>query len=188
VRRSLDQGLIATSTAAAAFLVHQARYLIVPDPTASDGHGYLGFAPEVLTFAFALSAGLALRSAMLRRAEDIRRRRHPLAEWARCCAVLMGVFTAQELLEGHAAALLDLTGTPVLAVLAALFGAALTVVLRRGRRTMVALARTMRGRVTAALPRAVRCVFLATTAASPPRSPVCGRMGAGRAPPLTVST
>lgn len=186
MRRSLDQGLIATSTAAAAFLVHELRYLLVPEPTAQDGHGYLAFAPEALAFAFALSVGCALRGALRHPPAHVRPALRPVVQWAACTVALLVIFGGQELMEGHAAGLLSGPGIAALVPLAGLFGALLVAVLRRGRQTISALARALRRRTAARLPRPARAFPCTAVDAVAPRLAILTRRGAGRAPPLTA--
>lgn len=186
VRRSLDQGLIATSTAAAAFFVHELRYLLAPEPTALDGHGYLAFAPEALAFAFALSIGLALRGALKQPPARVAPVLRPVVQWTACTVALLAIFGSQELLEGHATGLLSGQGVAAVVPLAALFGAALTAVLRRGRQTIAAFAQALRRRIVARLPRPVRRCSCTAAHTVAPRLPILARRGAGRAPPLTA--
>jgi hypothetical protein len=186
VRRSLDQGLIATSTAAAAFLVHQTRYLLVPDAAASDDHGYLSFAPEVLIFAIALAAGLALRAAVVRGPQRVALRDRPLLRWLLCSVALVAIFGTQELLEGHVASVVGHGGLAVLPI-AAGFGFALAQLLKRGRSVIAALAEKIRGQWLTRLPRPVRTFSSTARDAAAPRPPALARIGAGRAPPSMVS-
>lgn len=191
VRRTLDQGLIATSTAAAAFGVHEARYAIVPDAAATQGHGYLVFVPELLAFALALGLGLALRAAVTQGPRRQALRARPLLRWLLCSVALVATFCVQELLEGHRAAALMHDGGVVVLPLAAGFGLALSQLLRGGRRAIDAVARQLRHSASPprVLPRPARGILLAAAArdARAPRAPVLARVGAGRAPPWPVS-
>ena len=186
VRRSLDQGLIATSTAAAAFLVHQTRYLLIPDAAALDDHGYLAFAPEVLIFALALAAGLALRAAVMRSPHRVSVRDRALLRWLLCSAALVAIFGVQELLEGHAASVVGHGGIAVLPI-AGVFGLALAQLLKRGRSVIAAIAERIRGQLLTRLPRPARTFSSTARDAKAPRPPALARIGAGRAPPSMVS-
>ena len=79
--------------ALAAFGVHEARYLIVPDPHADAGHAYLAAVPVVLALALALALGRTL--AGLGRGHATGR----ALSWLACSAALMAIHGGQELAE-----------------------------------------------------------------------------------------
>jgi hypothetical protein len=160
VRRPLDHWLIAACTATAAVLVHDLRFLATP------------------AFALVLTLGLgfALRGARL----------SVVLQWSVCTAALLALFGGQELLDGHGGGLLGAEGVVAALPLAALFGAALTALLRRGRATISAFAWALRHRVLARLPRPARGFSRPAADAVLPRRPILARRGAGRAPPLTA--
>src|SRR3954451_13713947 len=79
--------------ALAAFGVHEARYLIVPDVHADAGHAYLTAVPVLLALALALALGRAL-AGLGRRSAASR-----ALSWLACSAALLAIHVAQELTE-----------------------------------------------------------------------------------------
>ncbi|HEU4656191.1 MAG TPA: hypothetical protein VFR97_01635 [Capillimicrobium sp.] len=117
--------------ALAAFAVHEARYLLVPDRHADAGHGYLAAVPVVLALLLALAAGRALGSLGRRRAAGRG------LTWAAASAALVGVHGVQEALERLVAGGGPVDAGLLLVVpLAVVAGALVAVALRRAERLL----------------------------------------------------
>jgi hypothetical protein len=185
--RSRPPAFAASAAALAVFAVHQARYALIPDPAAEGGHGYLIYATPLLASALAAGLGIALLRLTGTPEEADPRPAAPLpVRWAAASALLVFVYAAQELAEGHAA---DVVGhgawlVPLLATAAGLLLALglghASVVLQAGARAL----RRYAVPVHVSLPAPLSWRPLA----APPvrrRSPVA-TFGAGRAPPLPV--
>src|SRR4051794_29280911 len=161
--------------ALAAFGVHEARYLIVPDVHADAGHAYLTAAPVLLALALALALGRAL--AGLGRAGAPSR----TLSWLACSAALVAIHASQELAERLLAGGGPVDAGLLLVVpLSLVFGVAVSLLLRRTERLLgdavasVAVTRPHMGGV------AVLMSFLSRTAAT---SAGIALHLAGRAPP-----
>ena len=184
---ALKHGLLPSATAAAAFMVHQSRYLLTPDGSAVGDHGYLSFAPEVLTVLLALSTGWALRGALRGQVAHVPGPRSPVGRWALCTLALVSVFAGQELLEGHAHALVSAGGVSVVPI-AAVWALALCWLAPRVSRAIQALASQLGSRTAPARRRSVLAFSHAAVQSRKPRGPVLAAGAAGRAPPLTLSS
>jgi len=187
---------------AAALLVHQARYELAfgadaPRALAEQGHAYLSsLAPWIVLLA-ALALGAWLGALTQRWAAGGRRDRAEQAPrlaglrvWLLASVALVGIFAAQELLEGcfaagHAAgvaAVLGAGGWWALPASLAVAGA-LTLALRVGAHVEEALGELAPLRLR--LRGAARATARALRPAAPARRPLAplARAGAGRAPP-----
>ena len=185
--RSRQRAFAASAAALAAFAVHQARYVLMPDPGAESGHGYLLYAAPLITLALAASVGVALLRLTGSRDDGGEWPAAPFTvRWLGASVLLVCVYGAQELAEGHAADVVG-RGAWLVLPLAPAAGLVLTVVLGRARQVLRAGARALR-RVA----RPARLSFStvvswrsAPTPATRRRSPVTAP-GAGRGPPLPV--
>ncbi len=117
--------------AVAAFGVHEARYLLVPDGHAAAGHGYLAAMPVVLALATALAAGHSLVR-LGRRTAGGRR-----LSWAAATVALVAIHGGQELLERLLAGggPLD-AGVALVVPLSAIAGAVVALALGRAERLL----------------------------------------------------
>lgn len=187
MRRSRPPAFAASAAALAAFAVHQARYALMPDPAAESGHSYLLYATPVLASVLAAGLGVALLQLTGRPEEADPRPAAPLrVRWAAASALLVCVYAAQELAEGHAADVVG-RGAWLVPLLATLAGLVLTFALGHAREALHAGARALRRFAAAArvsLPAPLSWRPLAAPAARR-LSPVA-TFGAGRAPPLPV--
>lgn len=162
--------------ALAAYAVHEVRYLLVPNPHADAGHGYLVAAPVLLAGLLALAAGRALGALGTRRGAA------RTLTWAAASGALLGIHGVQEALE-HALAgggPLD-PGVLVVVPLALVAGALVAAGLRRTDRliaTATAPARAPRLPHPPVTPLPVPAVRTAAVAATG-----LPRNLAGRAPP-----
>jgi hypothetical protein len=162
--------------ALAAFAVHEARYLLVPDGHADAGHGYLTVAPVLLGLLLALAAGRSLAA--------LGRRTLPAGRgltWAAASAALLGLHGAQEALERLLAGggPVDL-GVLVVVPLCAVAGAVVAAALRRADELLAdAAAPALAPRLRLAAPALVAARAAARSAAATGLA----RNLAGRAPP-----
>ncbi|MBX5442715.1 MAG: hypothetical protein IRZ32_14465 [Solirubrobacteraceae bacterium] len=118
--------------ALAAFVVHETRYLLVPDVHADAGHGYLAAVPALLGLAIALAAGRTLVA--LGRGE---RRAGRGPSWAQAAGALLAVHAGQELAERVLAGGGPLDAGALLVVpLCAAAGALVALALRRAERLL----------------------------------------------------
>lgn len=162
--------------ALAAYAVHEARYLLVPNAHAAAGHGYLEVAPVLLAGALALAAGRALGALGARRAAA------PTLRWAAASGALLAIHGAQEGLEHLLAGggPLD-AGVLVVVPLSVLAGALVAAALRRADRLLVeATAPARAPRLVAPSAPAVRAGVPRTAAIVPTG---LARHLAGRSPP-----
>ncbi len=173
--------------AAAAFALHQLRYLLAPaGGSESSEHAYIPIAATVVVLLFAVAAGeLALRVAGARdegtaEAEP----RAPWAVWLVAAAGLLAIFTGQELIENVLAGgpVVDpLAGGGIWAVpLALMLGGLVALALRLAGVAVLGAVR----RRSARSPRP-GAVAPPRRRASSPAASVIARYLAGRAPPLT---
>ncbi|HEY8584315.1 MAG TPA: hypothetical protein VIL49_15265 [Capillimicrobium sp.] len=162
--------------ALAAFAVHEARYLLVPDGHADAGHGYLAAAPVLLALLLALAAGRALDGLGAGRSAGA------TLTWAASSGLLVGVHVVQEGLERALAGggPVD-AGALVVVPLSLAAGALVAAGLRRADRLLESATAPARApRVPAApVPPPSRP---AARPAAPPRTGLAHRL-AGRAPP-----
>jgi hypothetical protein len=183
---------------AAAYVVHQLRYELAygsqaNEMLAAQGHGHLdSLAPWlVLMLAIAFGSFLLRVARAFANGADDRGRRSVLGLWALTWAGLVGLYTAQELLEGffavghpgglagtfgHGGWWAPIVAVPVAAALAALLHLA-HIVVRFAVRPM----QSVRVARTAALLRP------STVLGRAPLPPLAGS-AAGRAPPLGLAT
>jgi hypothetical protein len=162
--------------ALAAFIVHEVRYLVVPDGHADAGHGYLAVAPVLLAGLLALALGRSL-GALGRR--PVPRRG---LTWAAASGALLAVHVGQEGLERLLAGggPVD-AGALVVLPLCALAGAVVAAAVRRAERLLATAAAPAR------VPRPARLsapALLVARTSTGHRSPAwLARRLAGRAPP-----
>jgi hypothetical protein len=121
--------------ALAAFGVHEARYLIVPDAHADAGHAYLGAVPVLLALGLALALGHSLSGLGRRRAPD------RALSWLACSGALVAIHGSQELAEHVLAGGGPIDAGLLLVVpLSLVFGVAVSLVLHRAERLLGAAA------------------------------------------------
>jgi hypothetical protein len=191
----------------AALAVHQGRYYLAfgahtPARLLRDGHAYLGSVAPVAVLCAALAVGV-LAGRLARAWQGLGAGGHPVVStgrqshstvriWALCALLLLGLYCAQELMEGalaagHAGGLTGVAGSGGwLAVpLAIGVGGLLALMLRAGEALVQLLSELRSRRRAVPTPVSVRLI-------TPPRSDwrLAGGFGvsAGRAPPLALGS
>ena len=181
--RSRPPVFAALAAMLAAFVVHQARYAVVPDHHSDSHHGYLAHAPELLGLGLAAALAVAL-ARLIAGVELSAARRTPLGvRWLGATVLLVCVHSAQELAEGH---LIELAGRGAWVVLplSAVAGLGLAVLLEGAHSLLHAGARALRPLSPLGRPQVA-----VTPASGPGAAPMLRRLsalaaaGAGRGPP-----